>query len=322
MPKAIEIDGLAKSFGKIRALNSISLDINEGEIFALLGPNGAGKTTAILILCGLLAPDAGTAKVAGHDVEKEPMEVRQSIGVVFQAPSVDDLLTGRENLYMHALMYGVPQNEREARIDRVLSLVGLVERQHSKVREYSGGMRRRLEIARGILHKPKVLFLDEPTIGLDPQTREKIWRYIRKLSQTEKTTVVFTTHYLEEAEMYADRVAIIDRGKILAVGQPRQLVESLEGDVAIFKTRCPRTLAEGLKSFGKVRSAKKGQVVAIIKNTTEALPKILRKFKDIESVSLRPASLNDLFIKYTGRQIREEEGEGGYMERIIQSKGK
>ncbi|MEM4348653.1 MAG: ATP-binding cassette domain-containing protein [Candidatus Anstonellaceae archaeon] len=322
MPKAIEIHGLAKAFGKIKALNDINLEIEEGEIFALLGPNGAGKTTTILILCGLLAPDSGVAKVAGYDTKKDPMKVRQMIGVVFQAPSVDDLLTGRENLYMHALMYGVPENEREERIDRVLSLVGLTERQHSQVREYSGGMRRRLEIARGILHRPKVLFLDEPTVGLDPQTREKIWKYIRKLSQTEKTTVVFTTHYLEEAEMYADRVAIIDKGRILAVGKPRQLVESLEGDIAIFKAKFVKRLVEGLRRFGKVRSATKGQVVAIIKNTTEALPKILRKFNWIESVSLRPATLNDLFIKYTGRQIREEEGEGGYMERIMQNRGK
>ena len=183
-------------------------------------PNGAGKTTTISMLCGLLAPTNGTAIVAGFDVKKDPLKVRQSIGVVFQQPTVDDLLTGRENLEMHALLYGVPAKGRKERIDDMIALVGLTNRQHSQIREYSGGMRKRLELARGILHRPKILFLDEPTVGLDPQTREHIWQYIRKMSRREGTTVVFTTHYMEEAEKFADRVAIIDAGKIKVIGKP------------------------------------------------------------------------------------------------------
>ncbi len=322
MPNAIGISKLSKSFGKLRAVDSISLEITEGEVFALLGPNGAGKTTTISMLCGLLAPSSGKAMVAGFDVHAEPLKVRQSIGVVFQSPSVDDLLSGRENLEMHALLYGVPAKGRKERIEGMLALVGLTERQSSPVKEYSGGMRKRLELARGILHKPKILFLDEPTVGLDPQTRQHIWEYIRKLSKREGTTVVFTTHYLEEAEQFADRVAIIDHGKIITVGTPRQLVEGLGGDVAIFKcSQAGRLAAElrKMKETGEV-AEEKGGVRATIKNSREGLPKILRKFTSISSVEIRPATLNDVFIKYTGRQIREEGGEGGYMERVMNNR--
>jgi ABC-2 type transport system ATP-binding protein len=316
---AIELFGLSKHFGKIRAVDGISLKVKRGEVFAILGPNGAGKTTTISILCGLLAPTSGKAEVAGFDVQAKPLKVRQSIGIVFQAPSVDDLLSGRENLEMHALLYGVPASERKKRIDEMLSLVGLTGRQHSQVREYSGGMRKRLELARGLLHRPKVLFLDEPTVGLDPQTRQHIWKYIRKLSAREGTTVVFTTHYLEEAEKYADRVAIIDHGKVIAVGTPRQLVESLGGDIAIFKSGNPKLLAARLRKFSFVSqvSYAKGGVKASIKNSAENLPKIFSACKGITSIELRPASLNDIFIKFTGREIREGEAEGGFWERIM-----
>ncbi|MCX8196950.1 MAG: ATP-binding cassette domain-containing protein [Candidatus Micrarchaeota archaeon] len=318
---AIEIVKLKKYFGKIAAVNGISLKIEEGEIFAILGPNGAGKTTTIFMLCGLLQPDEGTATVAGFDVTREPFKVRQKIGVVFQSPSVDDLLTGRENLEMHAMLYGMPLDQIGKRIDTMLRLVGLEERQHSQVREYSGGMRRRLEIARGLLHHPKVLFLDEPTIGLDPQTRQHIWNYIRRLSEKEKVTIVFTTHYLEEAERFADRVAIIDKGKIIAVGQPKRLIESLGGDTAFFKTAQPEKVASKMKKMNGILNVKVigDQIKATVKNPQKQLPIIFRRFRSIKSVALQPATLNDLFMKYTGKQIREEEGEGGYHERIMRS---
>ncbi|MCX8194947.1 MAG: ATP-binding cassette domain-containing protein [Candidatus Micrarchaeota archaeon] len=318
---AIVIRKLSKSFGKLRAVDGINLEVYEGEIFALLGPNGAGKTTTISMLCGLLRPTKGQANVAGFDVEKESLMVRKSIGVVFQQPSSDDLLSGRENLKMHALLYGMPSEGREERIDEMLRLVGLVERQHSRVKEYSGGMRKRLEIARGILHRPKILFLDEPTVGLDPQTRQHIWGYIRSLPEKEGTTVVFTTHYLEEAEQFADRVAIIDRGKIIAIGKPSELVSKLGGDTAFIKAKQPQKIASKLRSMKFVRSIKVGRncVQVRVGDCAKNLPKMLQALEGVESIELRPATLNDVFIKYTGRGIREDSPEGGYWERIMNS---
>ena len=315
----IEISKLSKHYGKLKAVDGISLAVKEGEVFALLGPNGAGKTTTISMLCGLLAPTSGSAHVAGFDVAKEPLKVRQAIGVVFQAPSVDDLLSGRENLEMHALLYGVPAQGRKERIDSMLSLVGLTERQHSPVKEYSGGMRKRLELARGILHGPAILFLDEPTVGLDPQTRVHIWEYIQKMSKREGTTVVFTTHYLEEAEQFADRVAIIDRGKIVAVGTPKELVGSLGGDVAVLKSAEPKKLAAQLRSmpFASAISHEAGGVRVSIKHSHQNLPKLFRACRGIVSIDIHPATLNDVFIKFTGREIRADSAEGGYMERMM-----
>jgi len=323
MPKkqetTIQISRLSKHFGKLKAVDGISLNVKEGEVFALLGPNGAGKTTTISMLCGLLAPTSGSAVVAGFDAHTEPLKVRQSIGVVFQAPSVDDLLSGRENLEMHALLYGVPSQGRRERIDEMLELVGLTERQHSQVREYSGGMRKRLELARGILHKPAILFLDEPTVGLDPQTRQHIWEYIRKLSKREGTTVVFTTHYLEEAEQFADRVAIIDKGKIIASGTPCGLVDGMGGDVALLKSSEPKKLVAALRrmSFIGSISQENGGVRATIRHSHLNLPKLLRACKGISSIDMHPATLNDVFIKCTGREIRADSAEGGYMERMM-----
>lgn len=316
---AILIEKLSKHFGSLKAVDGASLEVQKGEVFALLGPNGAGKTTTISMLCGLLAPTSGSATVAGFDVHTEPLKVRQAIGVVFQAPSVDDLLSGKENLEMHALLYGVPSGERKGRIKDMLDLVGLTDRQGSPVKEYSGGMRKRLELARGILHHPAILFLDEPTVGLDPQTRQHIWEYIRKMSRLEGTTVVFTTHYLEEAEQFADRVAIIDHGRIIAVGTPRELVGSLGGDVAVLKSAEPKKLAAQMRRMKFARDVKvEGHAVrASILHSHENLPKLLRACKGIHSMEIHPASLNDVFIKYTGRQIREESGEGGFWERMM-----
>ena len=207
----IHARGLTKKFDKFTAVRGIDLSIKEGEIFGLLGPNGAGKTTTLSMLSTLIPPTAGTASVNGFDVRKEPSKVRASIGFVFQDPSSDDLLTGRENLYLHALMYGVDMKDINKKMDDVLELVDLTKRQHERMRTYSGGMRRRLELARGLLHEPKVLFLDEPTLGLDPQTREHLWKYIKKLSTERKVTIIITTHYMEEADLLCDRIAIIDR---------------------------------------------------------------------------------------------------------------
>ena len=316
---AISIEKLSKHFEALKAVDGISLSVHEGEVFALLGPNGAGKTTTISMLTGLLAPTSGHATVAGFDVQKEPLKVRQQIGVVFQQPSVDDLLSGRENLDMHALLYNVPAKGRKERIDDMISLVGLTSRQHAKIREYSGGMRKRLEIARGILHHPKVLFLDEPTTGLDPQTRQHIWEYIKKMSKREGTTIVFTTHYLEEAEQFAERVAIIDHGKIIAVGTPHDLVAELGGDSVTLKVKSPAQVVAKLKKmkFASRVKADGKSVHVTVAESHKNLPVMLHAISGIESIEIRPATLNEVFIKYTGKGIREESGEGGFMERMM-----
>ena len=314
----IEITSLTKSFGKLHAVDNISLSVNEGEVYALLGPNGAGKTTTISMLCGLLVPTKGTASVAGFDVKKDPLKVRQQIGVVFQQPSVDDLLTGKENLEMHALLYGMPLSGQKERIDEMLALVGLTNRKDSQLKEYSGGMRKRLELARGILHKPKIMFLDEPTVGLDPQTRQHIWEYIHKMSKKERTTVVFTTHYLEEAEQYADRVAIIDHGKVIATGKPHQLVDELGGDSVLLGTANPKALAVKLRKLKFIKDVivEKQHVRALLSHTHKNLPLLFKNIAGIESIEMHPATLNDVFIKYTGREIREDTAEGGFWERM------
>ena len=212
-------------------MDEVNLEIFDNEVFGLLGPNGAGKTTLIHILATLLKPTYGTAVVNGFDTVKDSSKVRSSIGIVFQAPSSDDMLTAYENLKLHSLLYGVPQHLRERRIDEVLELVGLTDRKNHRVRKYSGGMRRRLELARGLLHKPKVIFLDEPTLGLDPTSREIMWDYIKRLVRYEKITLIMTTHYMEEADLLCDRIGFIDRGKIIALDSPTRLKENMGGEV-------------------------------------------------------------------------------------------
>ncbi|MCX6772594.1 MAG: ATP-binding cassette domain-containing protein [Candidatus Micrarchaeota archaeon] len=318
----IEITNLSKHFGKLKAVDNLSLSVSEGEVFALLGPNGAGKTTTVSMLCGLTLPTKGTATVAGFDVKKDPLKVRQQIGVVFQAPSVDDLLTGKENLEMHALLYGMPRKGLNERIDEMLALVGLTNRKDSQLKEYSGGMRKRLELARGILHRPKIMFLDEPTVGLDPQTRQHIWEYIKKMSQKEGTTVVFTTHYLEEAEQFADRVAIIDNGKVISVGKPHALVDELGGDIVVLGTKEPGKVAAKLKKLKFIKEIKveNGKVRVLLSHSHKNLPLLFKYVSGIDSIEMHPATLNDVFIKYTGREIREDAAEGGYWERMANDK--
>ena len=229
----IEVKNLTKKFGEFVAVDNISFDVEKGEIFAFLGPNGAGKSTTIKILTTLLSPSEGVLTLDGHNVEKDSRSVRHSFGIVFQDPSLDDELTAYENMEFHGILYDLPKALRKERIKQLLTLVELWDRKDSYVKEYSGGMKRRLEIARGLLHHPKILFLDEPTLGLDPQTRNHMWEYIRELNKTEKITVFFTTHYMEEADRIAERIAIIDHGKIIASGTPSSLksmtkTESLE----------------------------------------------------------------------------------------------
>ncbi len=225
MKDIIKIRDLVKRFGEFSAVQGISLDVKEGEVFAFLGPNGAGKSTTIKMITTLLHPTSGSITVGGFDPIAESEEVRRSIGIVFQDPSLDDDLTAEENMEFHAMLYGVPSQERKSRIDRLFELVDLSDRKKNLVREYSGGMKRRLEIARALIHEPKILFLDEPTLGLDPQTRNHMWSYVSNLNKEKGMTIFFTTHYMEEAARNADRIAIIDQGKIVSLGTPKEIVE-------------------------------------------------------------------------------------------------
>ncbi|MFZ3060144.1 MAG: ATP-binding cassette domain-containing protein [Candidatus Methanoperedens sp.] len=313
----IKTEGLTKKYGKITAVEGLNLEVEEGEIFGLLGPNGAGKTTLISMLCTILKPTSGRAWVNGFDIMKESGKVRKSIGIVFQAPSVDDLLTGRENLAMHNLLFGVPRSIRKQRIDEVLSIVNLEKRADDLVNTYSGGMRRRLELARGIMHHPKILFLDEPTLGLDPQTREHIWAYISDLAEKECMTVMLTTHYMEEAEQLCDRVAIIDYGKIVALDSPETLKNKIAGDVVKIKQKV-RDI-ETIKNLDYVKSVqeKDGLLYLSIKDASKHLQDLLTHTGPIDFVEVRSGTLNDVFLHYTGREIRESEAEGGFWERMM-----
>ncbi len=313
----IRTENLTKKYGKITAVEELNLSIEEGEIFGLLGPNGAGKTTLISMLCTILKPTSGRAWVNGFDIVKESAKVRKSIGIVFQQPSVDDLLTGRENLAMHNLLFGVPRELRKQRIDEVLSLVNLEKRADDLVNTYSGGMRRRLELARGIMHHPKILFLDEPTLGLDPQTREHIWEYIQNLAEKECMTVMLTTHYMEEADQLCDRVAIIDYGKIVALDSPQTLKNQIARDVVKLKQNNPDI--ETIKKLDYVKNVqeKDGFLYISIKDASKHLQDLLTHTGPIEFVEVRSGTLNDVFLHYTGREIREAEAEGGFWGRVM-----
>lgn len=317
---AIQTKNLTKRFDKFTAVHKLNLKIEEGEIFGLLGPNGAGKTTTLSMLATLLPPTEGSATVNGFDVAKQSSNVRHSIGFVFQDPSSDEMLTGRENLYLHALMYGVDRRKIKGKIDEVLKLVDLTDRQNERMKKYSGGMRRRLELARGLLHEPKILFLDEPTLGLDPQTREHIWGYIKKLSKEKKVTIIITTHYMEEADQLCDRLAIIDHGKIAALGTPANLKKSLGGDVVRIKIEKPNLAA--LRKLRYVKNIRhKGGILSFAVNDAGLhLQEILGKIGKVESVESRSPTLQDVFINLTGEEIRDQEAEGGTFERMINSR--
>jgi len=312
MPIVIETNKLTKVFNSLTAVDKLDITVESGEIFGLLGPNGAGKTTTISMLCTILKPTSGTAKVNGFDIIKEAMQVRRSIGIVFQDPSIDDRLTGRENLFMHANLYGVPSSEQKNRIDSVLKLVELEDRADDLMRTYSGGMRRRLELARGLIHYPKVLFLDEPTLGLDPQTRDHVWKYIRELKEVHDITVVLTTHYMDEADRLSDRIAIMDYGKIIALDTSSNLKETLEGDVVIIKANTPDDVFSLVtKKMGLPQAhIVNGNVEVTVKNGKNMLPRIVETATQnkifVESISLREPNLEDVFLHYTGRTIRAD----------------
>jgi ABC-2 type transport system ATP-binding protein len=289
--------------------------VDEGEIFGFLGPNGAGKTTTIKMLVSLLRPTDGTVEIAGNDIVKSPGKVRNDIGIVFQEPALDDSLTGRENLDFHARMYHMKSAERKERIEEVLRLVKLEDKANSIVKTYSGGMKRRLEIARGLMHRPKVLFLDEPTIGLDPQTRRSIWEYVRDLNSKEKITVFLTTHYMEEADFLCTKVAIMDRGKILVMDKPSNLKNCIGNGVITLSCSKPDVCMESLKNESWVENItmNDSKIVIGAKEIESKLPAIIKLAEsngvEITSVDIRRPTLEDVFLNYTGRKIREEEAQ-------------
>lgn len=318
MPKsnyAIEVDKLTKRFGDFTAVNEISFRVKRGELFGLLGPNGAGKTTTIKMLTTILKKSSGNASVDHYDIDNEQNKVRDNIGIVFQDPSLDDKLTGRENLEFHAMLYRVPKEHREKKIDEVLKLVELEDKQDVLVENYSGGMKRRLEIGRGFIHDPEVLFLDEPTIGLDVQTRRKIWEYIKRLNKEKGVTMVLTTHYIEEADYLCERVAFIDHGKIVALDTPEELKSSLGGDVVSLGITGDEEAAK--QKFKSVRWIKgitvhDGHLELSLRKGEERIPDIISTAQKlgikVSSVHFHKPSLEDVFIHFTGKTIREEEG--------------
>ena len=313
----VELESLRKEFGDLVAVDGASFSISEGEVFGLLGPNGAGKTTILHMLATLLRPTRGTARVNGYDVIKQPSKVRKSIGMVFQEPSSDDLLTGYENLKLHALLYGVPRSIREKRIEEVLDLVDLTDRKRDFVKHYSGGMRRRLEIARGLLHNPKVLFLDEPTLGLDPQTREHIWHYIEGLVAEQNISVIITTHYMEEADRLCDRIAIVDHGKVVVLDTPENLKRELGGDIVKLEIKGPDLKAVEALPYVKKVEVKGSSVFLTVTDAGSHIQEILSLVGRVSTAELRPPSLDDVFMHYTGREYKEEGEEGGFWERAM-----
>jgi ABC-2 type transport system ATP-binding protein len=304
----IKVENLVKKYGELAAVDDISFTVAPGEIFGFLGPNGAGKTTTINILCTLAKPTSGKAFLNGFDVVRQRSQVRQSIGIVFQDPSLDERLSGLQNLRFHAMVYHVPSSIREQRIEEVLKMTELWDKRESDVRTYSGGMKRRLELARGLLHCPRVLFLDEPTLGLDPQTRTRIWEYILELRRLEGTTIFLTTHYMDEAER-ADRIAVIDYGKLVALDTPEGLKGIVGKDIVSLKTDNNDNAAEELKRRYQIDSRRDGgELTFEVLRGEEFLPEFIREFGiKISSISLRHPSLDDVFIKLTGHEIREEE---------------
>jgi ABC-2 type transport system ATP-binding protein len=305
---AIEVSALRKTFGEVEAVRGVDFDVAAGEVFGFLGPNGAGKTTTINMLCTLVRPTSGHALVAGHDVVRERDDVRRNIGLVFQDPTLDGYLTAAQNLRLHAELYGVESALVGRRMRQVLEMVGLWERRDATVQTFSGGMRRRLEIARGFLHSPRVLFLDEPTIGLDPQTRSSIWRYIQELQAREQITIFMTTHYMDEAEM-CDRIAIMDRGEIVVLDTPAALKAGVGADRVRLETEDDEAaLAQLADRFGLEGSVAEGAVTVFVPRGEEFVPRLFAELDvGIGSVSVSRPTLDDVFMSYTGTTIRDAE---------------
>jgi ABC-2 type transport system ATP-binding protein len=317
-PPAIVTRALRKEYKEVVAVKSLDLEIAGGEVFGLLGPNGAGKTTTISMLCTVLRPSGGTALVAGHDIRTAPDAVRRSIGVVFQDPTIDTILTGRENMMLSARLWGVPRHERTRRINELLEVVDLADRADARCKTYSGGMRRRIELARGLLHRPSILFLDEPTLGLDPQTRAHIWEYIVSLKRSYGMTVLVTTHYMDEADQLCDRIAIIDHGEIAALGTPRELKASLGGDLVRLRTSpAPTdTALDALRALPITHNVEQqdGWLTLTVSGAGESLPLILANVQGVTAVEVRVPTLEDVFLSVTGRAMRDEEGSEGWAE--------
>ena len=310
---AISVEGLTRDFDEVKAVDNVTFQVRRGEMFGFLGPNGARKTTTISMMCTLLHPTSGKVNVWGHDAQREPDKVRSEIGIVFQDPSVDEDLTGYENMWFHARLYKVDRAIIDQRIHEMLDMVELTDRAHDQVKTYSGGMKRRLEIARGLLHHPHVLFLDEPTLGLDPQTRRHIWDYIRKLNAEEGVTIFLTTHYMDEADELCNRIAIIDHGRIVAMDTPDGLKASLGGDVVRLQIpECDEACMDALKDIpgvSSVRPQENGLILGVDEGTS-TIPRIIdvARSRDlqVDSVTLKVPTLEDVFIRKTGRTLRDD----------------
>jgi len=315
---AVETKSLSKTYGTgVKAVDEVSITVNDGEIFGFLGPNGAGKSTTIMILTTLLKPTSGTAYVAGFDVVTQAKKVREKIGYVQQEPTVDEYLTGRENLELQAKLNHIQKDLVKKRVDELLELVELSDRQHDSAITYSGGMRKRLDIAAGLLHRPKVIFLDEPTLGLDIQTRYKIWEYIKKIHKEFGMSIFLTTHYMEEADRLCDNISIIDYGKIKVTGSPKSLKNALGNEVVVFEVNSDMKLEIMLSELKKIPLVKdiktNGDEVTVFSSSgDQVMPKIFEISNNlgikIETISLTRPTLDDVFISYTGRELRDENG--------------
>ncbi len=313
---AIEVSSLTKKFGDFKAVDNISFNVEEGEIFGFLGPNGAGKSTTMMILTTLLKPTSGHALVGGHNVVSDAKKVREKIGYVQQEISVDEFLTGRENLYLHARINQIPKNLIKSRIDEVLELVELGEKQDDATLTYSGGMRKRIDIANGLLSRPAVLFLDEPTVGLDIQTRRKIWGYIRKIRKDFGMTIFISTHYMEEADNLCDRIGIIDFGKIQIIDAPKSMKSAIGNEIISFNLvdgkASQDTLIEQISKVEFVKEVKNKQDLITVFSTksNEVIPKIFQISTNLEmkinSLTLKQPTLDDVFISYTGHDLRDD----------------
>jgi len=307
----IRVENLVKRYGNLTAVDGISFEVEEGTIFGFLGPNGAGKTTTINVLCTLISATSGSAFINGHDCLKEPSKVRQSIGIVFQDTTLDKDLTAYENLMFHAYLYRVKKPEIRGRVHEALNFVGLYDRKDDLVKKFSGGMKRRLEVARGLIHRPRVLFLDEPTLGLDPQSRANLWGVITEMPKKHNVTIFMTTHYMEEAEV-CNKIAIIDNGKIIAEGSPEELKKIIGGDVVSLKTKDNNWSRQEIKKmFGIDSEEKDGEIYLTTDKGDSCIPELIRGLGDmVLSVKLQRPTINDVFLKLTGKAIREEDASG------------
>lgn len=319
----LKAENLTRKFGELEAVKGVSFEVEKGEIFGFLGPNGAGKTTTINMLCTLLKPTSGKATINGYDIATQRNEVRKAIGLVFQETTLDAYLTAEQNLLFHAYAYGVPKDVRQKRMKELLTMVDLWDRRKDKISTYSGGMKRRLEIARGLLHHPQLFFLDEPTLGLDPQTRRNIWAHILKLREQENLAIFMTTHYMDEAEN-CDRIAIIDNGLIVALGTPDQLKSSIGGDVVTIKTDNNEEAVCLLKEkYSLEPTTQNGNISFAVPKGEEFLPGFVAGFGvPLTSIGLRRPTLDDVFLKLTGRAIRDESASGGdHFKKMMKMRG-